>query len=506
MNTQSFPPVLLLSAPSRAFNHFRPPLALMYLAGFLKHHGTAARIVDITQKHQIYNLDFARCREDYLAQVENCIMEEVRSTDADIVGISCYSPELAEVERLAARIRSMLPRACLIAGGIHPTLYPEDFLGPSSSFDYAVIGEGEETLLELIQGIRSRREDMDHVKGIGFFDRSTGKTVITAPRAVSTDLDSIAHPDYEGVDMDYYTTASPYAIRGVFSRSFYIISSRGCPSSCSFCVAKKLREYHGRKPFVRLRSPASLLNEIVTLEQHYAIDSFYFIDDLFTLKKSHVLEFCDRMKHAGSRLIWGCSSRVNTVDDEILSAMRNAGCVQIDFGVEQGSDEALARLKKGITIRQVKETFASCRALGIRTFANFLINTPGETEKDIEEIILLIEEIHPTIVSVNIFTPFPGCEIFDGMACTISREEYPLLMRSPAELAARFPEKFRFAVHSLEFGESALRMMKKFNRFGSNAAIFLDSRYFRHWLRSRRKSDYLRQLSNLMREFINQKF
>lgn len=497
--------VVLLSPPSRIMNHYRPPLALMYLSGYLKKNGVESEIVDITFKSQIRNKTFYENKNNYLLEVENEIIKRVDSLGTDIIGITCYTTELFEVEQLANKIKSIKPDVKIIAGGIHPTLYPNDFLDPSSPFDFVVIGEGEATLLELVKAIRSGDSGHTGVKGIGYFDRRALKTVIADKRPLIENLDGISFPDYKDLDMEFYTTASPYAIRGVFTRSFYILSSRGCPSSCTFCVSKKLRGYHGVKTFVRLRSPTSLFNEIQELRDKYGIDSFYFIDDLFTLRKENVYEFCDLMIKNKSHLIWGCSSKVNTVDYEMLKAMRDAGCMQIDFGVEKGSDEALRYLRKGITVAQIRKTFQSCYNLGIRTFANMLVNTPGEDEKDLQDIIDLVEELRPNIVSFNVFAPYPGCEIYDDFYDRIKKEDYPLLMNA-ALYISEMPEKFRFASHSVEFLEWVSKVTKKYNKVIPNCSIYFSPRYLRNIVYSKSKMDYIKQLTSLFREFINQKF
>ncbi len=323
---------------------------------------------------------------------------------------------------------------------------------------------------------------------------------------MTKNLDEVSFPDYEGVDMGFYTTPSPYAIRGVFTKSFYILSSRGCPSSCTFCVSKKLRDFHGISSFVRLRTPESLFNEIKGLKDRYGIDSFYFIDDLFTLRKDYVYEFCNLKIKNKMNLIWACSSKVNTVDHDMLKIMRDAGCVQIDFGVERGSDKSLSDLKKGITINQIRKTFSDCASLGIRTFANLLVNIPGETLKDLEDIIDLVKDIKPNIVSFNIFTPYPGCEIFDSCSDSIHVQDYPLLMESADELIREMPDKFRFAVHSVPFDSWVRNAMRKYNRVLPNISIYVTKRYWDSIFHSRHKIEYLKQVNFLLREFVAQKF
>lgn len=119
--------VVLLSPPSRVMNHYRPPLALMYLSGFLKKNGVSSKIIDITLKKQIRDKVFYRNKEQYLANVEEDILNRLALLDTDIIGITCYTPELSEVEELARKIKRTKTNIKIIAGGIHPTLYPHDF-------------------------------------------------------------------------------------------------------------------------------------------------------------------------------------------------------------------------------------------------------------------------------------------------------------------------------------------------------------------------------------------
>jgi radical SAM superfamily enzyme YgiQ (UPF0313 family) len=185
--------------------------------------------------------------------------------------------------------------------------------------------------------------------------------------------------------------------------------------------------------------------------------------------------------------------------------MRDAGCVQIDFGVEKGSDEALRYLKKGITVDRVKKTFQYCHELGIRTFANMLVNTPQETEKDLQDIVDLVEQIRPEIVSFNVFAPYPGCEIYDSLCVNIEKKDYPLLMNTSLYLSL-MPDKFRFAQHSVDILSWVRKAMKKYNKLLPNLFIYFKPIYLNSVFHSYRKSDYLKQIFSLLNEFINQKF
>jgi anaerobic magnesium-protoporphyrin IX monomethyl ester cyclase len=506
------PYVVLVSPPSRMMNHYRPPLALMYISGYLKKNLVKSQIIDSILEDQIIrDQSFASNRKSFFRKVEDSLISQIKGIETDVIGITCYTPEVDEVERLARRIKEIKPDAKIVAGGIHPTLYPNDLLSASSDIDFVVFGEGEITLLELVKEIRSENPDYAKLKGIGFFNSEAGENLITPRQLLDYELDSISFPDYEGVDMSYYTNASPYSIRGVFSRSIYLLASRGCPSACTFCVAPELRGFNFRSGIkqnagVRLRSPEHLFKEVMELSQKYHIDSFYFIDDLFTLDRDLVFGFCELMIKSKVNLVWGCSSKVNTVNYESLKMMKEAGCIQIDFGVEKASDEQMQLLKKGTKVREVKEAFKHCHELGIRSFANMLINTPGETKKDLQDTIDLLEEIKPNIVTINVFTPYPGTEIYTDTHEAITRDEYYLFMDDCSILPETYPEKFRFAAHQEDLREFSLSNMHKYNKILPTLGIFLNPKYLKSLIYSKNKINYLKQLKTLIREFIVQKF
>ncbi|MBU1043329.1 MAG: B12-binding domain-containing radical SAM protein [Candidatus Omnitrophica bacterium] len=497
--------VIFVSPPSRAFNHYRPPLALMYLSGYLKKQGIQTEIIDCIIKDQVRSKSFDRNKDIYLAKVRENTIKHIIEADTDIVCITCYTPELQEVETLATEIKNKKKGIKIVVGGVHPTFFPEHFIYDNSNFDFLVIGEGEVTLFELVKAIRHNTYNYNLVDGIAYWDKQSDKLIINKRRILAENLDEISFPDYEDLDMDFYTTASPYAIRGVFSKSFYVLSSRGCPSSCTFCVSKKLREFYSGERFVRLRSPESLYKEIKDLRAEYKIDSFYFIDDLFTLKKENVRQFCQLMIDDKSPLIWGCSSKVNTVDYEMLKIMADAGCVQIDFGVEKGTNPELEQLKKGITVEQIEKTFNICRKLNIRTFANMLVNTPAEKEEDLQSSLSFIDNLKPTIVSFNVFAPYPGCEIFDERCGNIKREDYPSLMNTVLLIKDK-PEKYRFAEHSVDLLDWVIRANRKYNKVLPNLSIYFSGKYIKNIISSKCKMEYLKRFLSLLKEFINQKF
>jgi len=497
--------ILLLSPPSRSFNHYRPPMALLYFAGHLQKNHLQVEIIDVAIKEVIRDKKFADKLPQILKEVKTEILSKVQQKHPRIVGITCYTPEYMEVLELAQDIKKINPKIKIVVGGIHPTLYPEELLEEKNTpVDYEVIGEGEETFLELCQRLlHHTKTPFEKIKGIAF--KKKNKITKSSLRPLNQNLDSISHPAHNLIDMDYYTQASPYAIRGCFLRSFYLLATRGCPSTCTFCVAKKLRLYNGGGCYTRVRSAKSIIKELKTLRQKYHIDSFYFIDDLFTINKKNVAEFCRLLKKEKLNLLWGCSSKVSTLDENTLKLMSESGCIQIDFGVERGSNEALAAVKKGISVEMVKHIFNLCHRYHIRTFANFLVNLPGETKKDLQDIINLSKELNSEISSINIFSPYPGTDIYDQMKYKFSRNEYAKLFAASMYIKTE-PEKYRFSHHHIDILSWVTTQNKNFNRILPNLQFHFSYKYLRTILSSSEKLNYFKQSVNLVKEFYNQKY
>ena len=487
--------ICLVSPPQRAYNHYRPPLALALLSSFLKKNEIEVEIVDPISKQPI----FGQQKKVIVDQ----IIRKIDELNPDIVGITCYTPEFNEVISLAKQIKENNKKIQIIIGGVHPTLRPKEFFFKNSPIDFLVIGEGEITLCELTQAVL-RNNNFENIAGIAYYDKKKKKITQTKARSLIDNLDAMPFPDYEKLDMEYYTSPNPYAVRGVFLSSFYILVGRGCPSQCTFCVSSKMRKILGPGKSLRCRTAKNVVDEIEFLKKTYLIDSFYFIDDNFTLRKDLVSEICKELIKRRLKLIWCCSARIDTISEELLKQMKKAGCIQVDFGVESGSPSVLKRLKKGIEVGEIKRVFSFCRKVGMRTFANILINVPDETEEDINETIKLLDEIHPTITSFNIFIPFIGTEIYTQYEHKIRLKprEYGLLALPPRELAEN--PRFRFAKHNIDFNGFYVLNHKKYNSLFNFLPVYFSFNYLTQLIRSKRKKEYFFRFKDLLKEYVKQ--
>lgn len=484
--------ICLVSSPERAYNHYRPPLALMFLASILGKKGIKTAIIDPKSK------DGVSGKQKNI--IVNQILHQIDEFDPKIIGISCYTPEFHDVIELAKEIKRRKNEIKIVVGGVHPTLRPEDFFFDGTPVDFVVKGEGEITLYELINAILNENKSYENIKGIGFFNK--GNFFQTEPRPLIPDLDAMPFPAYEKVDMKYYTLPNPYAVRGLFLSSFYILVGRGCPSQCTFCVSAELRKVLAPGKSLRCRSAKNVVDEIELLKTKYKIDAFYFIDDNFTLRRDLVFDICEELIKRKINLLWGCSARINTLSQELLLKMKMAGCMQVDLGVESGSETVLKRLKKGITVKQIKEIFKACHEIGMRTFANILINVPDETKEEIDETLKLLDEIKPSVTSFNIFIPYLGTEVYKKQDINLKPDEYNLLGEAPRKLVLN--PKFRFAKHDIDFNEFYVVNHKKYNSIFRFLPYYFNLTYLKQLFKSKKKKDYFYQSNNLIKEYIKQ--
>jgi anaerobic magnesium-protoporphyrin IX monomethyl ester cyclase len=359
-----------------------PPLGLAYLA---------ASLLKYNNDMEIEIIDgFLLNYDDYLRKISEI--------DADIVGVTSTLPQLGGALKIPSLVDDSNTRFILGGPGVAN-------ISSSRLYDsgYSVLchGEGERTIVELVEAFEGRLS-LKHVDGISFF--SDGRETRTPPRKLIDNLDDIPRPARELLDMEKYIN-NWGKILGV--RTTQMISSRGCQFSCRFCD----RTVFGRK--IRFMSSGRVIEEMKQLYDKYKVESIYFEDDLFTLNRRRVLDFCDTMKKELPGKKWGANARVETVDFEMLSQMKQAGCTELNFGIESGSQRILDFLGKGIKVDQIKKTFRWVNELEINGGMYLIIGIPGEKQSDIDMTKKLILELEPKIITLSFLTPIPGTEVFE---------------------------------------------------------------------------------------------
>jgi radical SAM superfamily enzyme YgiQ (UPF0313 family) len=316
-----------------------------------------------------------------------------------LVGISVTSLQL-EAGRLLARWIREAVTTPVVFGGVHPTLCPEETIA-HPEVDVVCVGEGEAPLAELAEALEAGRD----VTGIAnLWVRTAAGVVRNAPRPPAADLDALPWPDRSVFEFQRFVDRW-----GGVART---IASRGCPFSCTFCSNHALRAACGG-PAVRVRTPESVVAELEAVRQTWRVRRFQLDDDVFTLDAGWVRELA-RLYPARVGLPFAVNGRVETARPELLQDLARAGCDEIAFGVESGSEWLRGEvLGKRITNRQVVEAFRAARAAGLRTCSLNMIGLPHETPAMAEETVRLNEALDPDRLQVTVFYPFPGTALHD---------------------------------------------------------------------------------------------
>jgi len=363
--------------------------------------GIAARLRKEGYAIEIWDFDV----EKYGAEI---LQQRLKIFAPSIVGISCYTPTAINGHAIAAAVKSFSPDTVTVIGGPHVSALPEATMDEFAGFDIGVLGEGEETVVELARKMIVDGGSPEEIKGIIY--RSGGVLRKTEKRPPIADLDSLPFPARDLLNMDRYKSQSH---RG-FSRSFLkiteIMTSRGCPNRCTFCASDVVM---GKG--VRFRSAVSVNEEIKECAERYGFNHFCISDDTFTLREERLYEICETFERM--KLSWNCNARVWPISRKMLSAMARSGCTGITFGVESGSPRILKLIRKNITIEQIENAFRWAEEEGIKLVeADVIIGShPSETIEDVRLTERLLRRISPDIAMVSVIVPYPGTEVYRVM-------------------------------------------------------------------------------------------
>ncbi|MDD2581852.1 MAG: radical SAM protein [Desulfuromonadaceae bacterium] len=323
------------------------------------------------------------------------IRQELLTIHPDFIGISQWTHNRHCSLDLARICRRLLPDSTIAMGGGHATFCYEDILVEGSPVDVVVLGEGEDTLLELVAQA-SKEKEFQNIAGVAF--RSNGTIMVTAVRKNLEELDRLPLPARY---LDRSIGCDPEL------QSEFIVTTRGCPSTCYFCSSP---DFWGRR--VRFRSPRAIVEEIQYIRQKFGLIYFSIRDDTFTADRRRVLEFCSLLQKQEANILWNCQSRVNAIDEELVIEMKRAGCECIQLGVESGSPRILQQLGKKIAPAQIESACTLIREVGINLSIYLISDVPGETGEDMRQTIELVRHIHPDDGYVSPLAYYPGTRLY----------------------------------------------------------------------------------------------
>lgn len=364
------------------------PLSLLYLASYLKSKGYKdVEVLDI----------------DFLDSIEPHLENKLRNFMPDVVGITSYTTNIAIAADIAKKVKETLADVITVIGGFHASALPERTLSEFVHFDYLVFGEGEVTLYEFMESLSQNRKPTG-VAGVAF--RNGERIEKGTFRPYIEDLDSLPFPDRGLVPIRKYVPDPGNYFR---LPSSAILFSRGCPFRCTYC-SKSVFLHR-----LRYRSADNFLDEVEDCAKKFRIYDFRLEDEGPTANPKKLRQLCEKILERGLKISWNCFSRVDTVDGELLTLMKRAGCYHITYGIESADSQTLMRINKGIDLNRAGEIVQQTKKLGIECKVNFIFGFPWETVKDINKTIRYAMRISPDLVSFNIFKPLPGSQLYSEM-------------------------------------------------------------------------------------------
>lgn len=360
----------------------RPPIDLLCAGGAFEATGARARLADYPAEKRGWQ-DLER---------------DLLGFRPDVLLLSCTTQTLrddVEAATLAKRLRS---ETLTVAKGAHFNVLDRESLAAAPHLDVVIRGEIEETCMDLVSG-----RPLGDIPGITWRGPD-GRAIRNPDRPFPTDLDRLPFPARHLIDNARYTrpdTGAPQTS---------VVTNRGCPFRCTYCLAGQVAGARNR-----YRSVANVVEELRECVTRHSITNFLFRSDLFTQDRRWVLGLCDAIRTSGLAIGWACNARVDSVDAEILAAMRRAGCWIIAFGVESGDQEVLDRCEKRSRVADAHRAVALCRAAGIKSSVYLLMGFPWETHASVRALSAFARELDPDVLEVFFPYPFPGTALRQQM-------------------------------------------------------------------------------------------
>jgi anaerobic magnesium-protoporphyrin IX monomethyl ester cyclase len=337
-------------------------LGILYIAAVTRDAGYDVSVTDLRGESDLNNLKL----------------------NSSVYGFTSSTPNHYFTSNLAKKIKSQDNQALTVLGGMHATAIPKEI---GMEFDKVIVGEGENSFLQLLKDIKENKNQSQR-----FYESEQIK-----------DLDSIPFPARDLIPYDSAFSKNSFSVGGEYTGT--IITSRGCPNNCSFCGSQSM---WGRK--VRFRSAENVITEIKNMKDNYGIKYFKFLDDTMVLRKKRLEELCNGIKPLG--IVWRASTRVDCADVKSLRMMKEAGCVEVGYGIESLDQEVLDKNHKGIKMEQIYQALESTRKVGLNFRLFFIIGLPGEKQGYSKRLEEFLDKTNPYGVSITTFVPFPGSQIF----------------------------------------------------------------------------------------------
>lgn len=330
------------------------------------------------------------------------IISRLKRFSPDFVGIPCYTQEFYDAVDTGVLVREICPNTKVVVGGSHVSALGPCSLKEGKSFDIAVVGEGEQVMLDILNA-----EDISEVKNVSY--KKDGTILVNDTHSTVLDINKLPPPAWNLYELDKYKGVSLLAgfRRRGKSLELPVEGARGCPFSCHFCY--KLNQNR-----ITFKLVSKIIDEIKEAVNVFGADRIHFVEGTFGVNKRYSLELCQNLLESGlsEKVSWATSGNIKVLDEELLLSMKSAGCRFLGFGVETGSQQLLEKIgSKATSLERIKETFQLCKDIGIDTEACFIMGHPYETEDTIKETIKFAKSLNTKHANFAVMVPFPGTKI-----------------------------------------------------------------------------------------------
>lgn len=382
---------ILLVVPPKSNISVVPPLGLGYLASSLRQQGYKVKILDFVKQNAS------------LSYTVNTIIKE----NPRFVGLTILTFNYNKAKELIKFVKQKNPGIKIIVGGVHISALPE-FSTQDLEADFAIIGEAEEALSGLLKSCDSGLKNFERIKGLVY--KENGAIKINPGCNIINDLDTLPFPAWDLIVPQSYLDSPGYFFPKGFSAP--IVTSRGCPHHCSFCAS---RVAHGIR--IRYRSPENVVDEMEMLINDFGIQDFDFCDDSFTENKTLATAVCKEIIRRRLNINWKTpvGIRLDNIDEEILTIMKESGCYEIGFGIESYNEEVLRLNKKPLDKSRILERINLVKKFNIKTMAFFMLGLPGDTKRSISQTINFAKDSLFDLVHFSCAVPFPGTKMFERL-------------------------------------------------------------------------------------------
>lgn len=382
-----------------------PPLGIMYIASYMETHGFYCDVLDsLVERYKLSDLKNHLMKNKY-----------------EIIGITCMTNSALDAYAACKLAREISPGSLIVLGGVHPTALPEITVREASDADLIIIGEGEQTFVDLATCLLEGK-DYHSVHGIAYWSNEEKKVKYTQPRVTVPDLNSLPFPAYHKVPMYKYI---PHVTQYIDLPNYPVVLQRGCPYQCTYCDHGAVL---GKK--IRSLSVERAVENVRFLVREYGAKGIYFLDSVFTVRRDFIMGFVKALQKQDFKISFACNARADQLDYELLSEMKKAGCWMIQIGIESGNIKSLELIKKAsysaafkpdpndpegkpYLLNKYEQEIRNCQKLGIQVMASYILGLPGETVEDVENTIRFAKKLATETALFFLPVPYPGSYLLE---------------------------------------------------------------------------------------------